>query len=77
MFLQHEWLMKIKEKRDIATLTYQMQLLTVINSNSLMNSFLIHLFPMHLFLLYENIKRPYGFQMFSGGRERVYWEQMS
>ena len=77
MFLQHEWLMKIKEKRDIATLIYQMQLLTVINSNSLMNPFLIHLFLMHIFLLYENIERPYGFQMFSGGRERVYWEQMS
>ena len=24
----------------------------------------------------ENIRRPYGFLMFSGVRERVYWERM-
>ena len=24
----------------------------------------------------ENIRKPYGFLMFSGGRERLHWEQM-
>ena len=24
----------------------------------------------------ENIRKPYGFLMFSGGRERVHWERM-
>ena len=24
----------------------------------------------------ENIRKPYGFLMFSGGRERMHWEQM-
>ena len=25
----------------------------------------------------ESIRKPYGFLMFSGGREKVHWEQMS
>ena len=25
----------------------------------------------------ENIRKPYDFLMFSGGRERVHWEQMN
>ena len=29
-----------------------------------------------LSLLPENIREPYGFLMFSEGRERVHWEQM-
>ena len=29
-----------------------------------------------LFLPPENIRKPYGFLMFSGGRESVHWEQM-
>ena len=29
-----------------------------------------------LSLTSENNKRPYGFLMFSGGRERVHWERM-
>ena len=24
----------------------------------------------------ENIRKPYGFLMFSGGREKVHWKQM-
>ena len=39
-------------------------------------SILTHLFPMHLFSTPENIRKSYGFLMFSGGRESVYWEQM-
>ena len=39
-------------------------------------SILTHLFPMHLFSTPENIRKSYGFLMFSGGRENVYWEQM-
>ena len=38
-------------------------------------SFLTHLFPMHLFATPEN-RKPYGFLMFSGARERVNWEGM-
>ena len=37
---------------------------------------LTHLFPMTLSLPTENIRKPDGFLMFSGGRERVHWEQM-
>ena len=35
-----------------------------------------HLFPMHPFSTPENIGKPYGFPMFSGGRERVHLERM-
>ena len=38
---------------------------------------LTHLFPMHAFSTPENIRKPQGFLMFSGGRESVHWEQMS
>ena len=37
---------------------------------------LTHLFSMHPFSKPENIRKPYGFWMFSGGRERVHCEQM-
>ena len=37
---------------------------------------LTHLFPMHLSLPPEDIKKPYGFLIISGGRERLHWEQM-
>ena len=37
---------------------------------------LTHLFPMHPFSSPENIRKPYGFLMFSGGRERMHWEEM-
>ena len=40
---------------------------------------LTHSFPMHPFSTSppsENIRKPYGFLMFSGGRERVHWERM-
>ena len=30
---------------------------------------------MHPFSNPENIRKPYGFPIFSGGRERVHWEQ--
>ena len=33
-------------------------------------------FPMHPFYTPWKHKKPYGFQMFSGGRERVHWKQM-
>ena len=33
-------------------------------------------FQCTLFLPPENIRKPYGFLMFSGGREKVHWEQM-
>ena len=33
---------------------------------------LAHLFPMHHFLPPEIIRKPYGFLMFSEGRERVH-----
>ena len=33
-----------------------------------------HLFPMHPFATSENIRKPEGFLMFSGGREWVHWE---
>ena len=38
---------------------------------------LTRLFPMHAFSTPENIRKPQGFLMFSGGRESVHWEQMS
>ena len=31
---------------------------------------------MHPFLPPENIRKRYGFRMFSVGRENVYWERM-
>ena len=37
---------------------------------------LTYLFPMHPFSTPENMRKPLGFFMFSGGRERAYWEQM-
>ena len=37
---------------------------------------LTHLFPMHPFSTPENIRKPCGFFMFLGGRERVHWERM-
>ena len=37
---------------------------------------LTHLFPVHLSLPPGNIRKPYGFLMFPGGRRRVHWEQM-
>ena len=37
---------------------------------------LTHLFPMHPLSNPENIRKSYGFLMFSGGRERMHWEQM-
>ena len=37
---------------------------------------LTHSFPMHLFSTPENIRKPQVFLMFSGGREKVHWEQM-
>ena len=33
-------------------------------------------FPVHPFSAPENITKPCGFLMFSGGRERVHWKQM-
>ena len=53
------------------------------------NKWLSHLLPCNLyldqpicsqhtlFLSIENIRKPSGFLMFSGGRERVHWKQMS
>ena len=35
---------------------------------------LIFSFPMHPFSTPENIRKPFGFLIFSGGRERVHWE---
>ena len=38
---------------------------------------LTHSFPIYTFSLPpENIRKPYGFLMFSKGRERVHWERM-
>ena len=34
------------------------------------------LFPMHPFSSPKNIRKPYGFLIFSGGRESVHWKQM-
>ena len=39
-------------------------------------SYLTHSFPSTLSLIRQNIRKPNGFLMFSGGRERVYWERM-
>ena len=45
-----------------------------------LNFFLIHLVPRAPFPRPppppENIRKPYDFLMFSGGRERVHWERM-
>ena len=38
---------------------------------------LTHLFPMHFSQPPKNITEPYGFLMFSEGRERMCWERMS
>ena len=40
----------------------------------LQRAYLTHLFIMHLSLLPENIRKPYSFLMFPGGREKVHWE---
>ena len=37
---------------------------------------LTHSFPMHLFSTPENKRKPHGFLMFSGVREREHWERM-
>ena len=37
---------------------------------------LSHLFPIHPFSTPEKIKKPSGFLMISGGREREHWEQI-
>ena len=37
---------------------------------------LTHLFQCTFSLTTGNIRKPYGFLMFSGGRERVYWERI-
>ena len=38
---------------------------------------LTHSFPIYTFSLPpENLRKPYGFLMFSKGRERVHWESM-
>ena len=37
---------------------------------------LTHSFPMQPFSAPENIRKPYGVLMFSGGRERIHWERM-
>ena len=38
---------------------------------------LTHSFPIYTFSLPpENIRKPYGFLMFSKGKERVHWERM-
>ena len=34
------------------------------------------LFPMYPFSAPENIRKPFGFLMFTGVREKVHWEQM-
>ena len=39
-------------------------------------SCLTHSFPIHPFSTPPHNPKPYGFLMFSGGRERVHWEQM-
>ena len=36
------------------------------------NYYLNPSFPMHPFLPLENIRKPYGYLMFAGGRERVH-----
>ena len=36
---------------------------------------LTHLFPITLFPPPKNIRKLHGFLIFSGGRERVHWEQ--
>ena len=37
----------------------------------------VDFFPMYHSLTLENIIKPYGFLMFSGGRKKVHWEEMS
>ena len=37
---------------------------------------LTHSFPIHHFSAHENIRKPYAFLMFSGGRENVHLERM-
>ena len=37
---------------------------------------LTHSFPYTLSLPPQSIRKPFGFLMFSEGRERVHWEQM-
>ena len=41
----------------------------------LKKDYLTYLFPRHPYFPPENIRKPLGFLMFSGGRERLYWEQ--
>ena len=36
---------------------------------------LTHLFPMYPFSTPESTRKPYGFLIFSGGRERVHWNK--
>ena len=45
-------------------------------SNSFPSSKLTHSFPMTLSQPPENVRKPKGFLMFSGGREMVHWERV-
>ena len=40
--------------------------------SSIINPFVPNTLSLHP----ENFRKPYGFLMFSGGRERAHWEQM-
>ena len=75
--------MKLKTTGDIIRLLRLTVELTVVaykitNSISYSKTLenLTHSFPTHPFSTPpENIRKPYCFLMFSGGRERVHWEQ--
>ena len=61
----------LKSHRDIPVLNVLILMLQVGFRYILTHSFL-----MHPFSTPENIRKPYGFLTFSGGRKRVHWGQM-
>ena len=48
--------------------------MTCFSQNLVQN--LTYWFPMHPFSIPENIRKPYSFLMFLGGKERVHWKRM-
>ena len=50
---------------------------SAVNGMNFLRCVLTHSFPIYTFSLPpENTRKPYGFLMFSKGRERVYWEHV-
>ena len=50
---------------------------SAVNGINFLRCVLTHSFPIYTFSLPpENVRKPYGFLMFPGSRERVHWEGM-